>query len=119
MEKPSGIPEGFVQTVSSVSLAVQGFFERGSTLLSCLCIRWGHPWQRCILGVRIDRLRPSHFLIRVAVQTKVIVGARQTIPSLWQVCFQLSGRIEVRNRLLNLRDRLSSRLSDICNSTVD
>jgi hypothetical protein len=34
MEKPSGIPEGFVQTVSSVSLAVQGFLERGSTLLS-------------------------------------------------------------------------------------
>jgi hypothetical protein len=33
-EKPSGFPEGFVQTVSSVSLAVQGFFESGSTLLS-------------------------------------------------------------------------------------
>jgi len=34
-EKPSGIPEGFVQTVSSVSLAVQGFFESGSTLRPC------------------------------------------------------------------------------------
>jgi len=31
-EKPSGFPEGCVQTVSSVSLAVQGFLERGSTL---------------------------------------------------------------------------------------
>jgi hypothetical protein len=31
-EKPSRCPEDFVQTVSSASLAVQGFFERGSTL---------------------------------------------------------------------------------------
>jgi hypothetical protein len=31
-EKPSGLPEDFVQTVSSVRLAVQGFLERGSTL---------------------------------------------------------------------------------------